>query len=100
MAAIVPGSFFGEMSLLTGEPRLATLSAASDCIAYEITKDAMSALLSERPELAETLGAIVAARKLRNSAALADASTEEQEHTSVARAIVEKMRSFFRGVLS
>ena len=102
VAQIVPGQFFGEMSLLTGEARSATITAASDAVAYEIGKDAMATLLQRRPELAEVMSGIIAERKLRNEQALAEASCEEKaEHkTSVAGQILGAMRDFFRGVLS
>ena len=38
---IEPGEFFGEMSLLTGEPRTASIVAGTDVIGHEITKDHM-----------------------------------------------------------
>jgi small-conductance mechanosensitive channel/CRP-like cAMP-binding protein len=37
VATIGPGGYFGEMSLLTGDPRSATVSAAEDCLTLEIT---------------------------------------------------------------
>ena len=101
VAQVVPGQFFGEMSLLTGEARSATITAASDTVAYEIGKDAMAKLLQRRPELAEVMSRIIAERKLRNEQALAEATSEEKEEhkMSVAGQILGRMRDFFRGVL-
>ena len=101
VAQIIPGQFFGEMSLLTGEARSATITAASEAVAYEIGKDAMAKLLERRPELAEVMSRIIAERKLRNEQALSEASCEEKEEhkTSVAGQILGAMRDFFRGVL-
>jgi small-conductance mechanosensitive channel/CRP-like cAMP-binding protein len=101
VAQIVPGQFFGEMSLLTGEARSATITAASDAVAYEIGKDAMAKLLQRRPELAEVMSGIIAERKMRNEQALSAASCEEKEEhkTSIAGQILGAMRDFFRGVL-
>ncbi len=97
---IVPGEFFGEMSLLTGEPRGATLVAITDVIAHEITKEAMNGLLSRRPQIARTISQVVAERKVRNSQQMATATAEErlEETESMARQIMSKMRSFFKGV--
>ena len=102
VAQIIPGQFFGEMSLLTGEARSATITAASGAVAYEIGKDAMAKLLERRPKLAEVMSGIIAERKLRNEQALNEASCEEKEEhkTSVAGQILGAMRDFFRGVLS
>jgi len=101
VAQIVPGQFFGEMSLLTGEARSATVTAASSAVAYEITKDDMSTLLGKRPDLAQSIGTIVAERKLRNQAAGSETTVEaaEEQHRSLTTQIVGKMRAFFRGVL-
>jgi CRP-like cAMP-binding protein len=96
---IVPGQFFGEMSMLTGEKRSATITAASETIAYEITKQAVSALLASRPSLVEVMSEAVAERQLRNVETLAEASREEQEEEkrTMTRQVMEKMRAFFWG---
>ena len=99
VAQILPGQFFGEMSLLTGEPRSATVVAATDAVAYEITKDHMGELLRRRPEMARTISDIVAERRLRNEqASETDDTTEtEERRVTVAQQILGKMRAFFRG---
>ncbi|MFN7134410.1 MAG: cyclic nucleotide-binding domain-containing protein, partial [Myxococcales bacterium] len=53
VAQLGAGSFFGEMSLLTGEPRAATVVALSDVECFRLDKDAFQTLLLKRPELAE-----------------------------------------------
>src|ERR1051325_4692651 len=44
------GDCFGEMSLLTGEPRSATVRADADCEVLEISKEVMGELLRESPQ--------------------------------------------------
>ena len=44
VAIIGPGNFFGEMSLLTGEPRSATIKADTAVNVYEITHNTMKNL--------------------------------------------------------
>jgi len=97
---IIPGQFFGEMSLLTGECRSATIVAMTDVIAHEITKDNINGLLKKRPRLAETMSKVVAERKVLNSQAMATATLEEriEETESLARQIMGKMKSFFKGI--
>ena len=63
---IVPGEVFGEMSLLTGVARSATVTAATDAVIYEITQKAMAELLQRRPALMHSLSEIMAERRLRN----------------------------------
>ena len=57
------GDCFGEMSLLTGEKRTATVSAEQDCEVIEIAKPAMAAVLREAPECVNQLSELLAARK-------------------------------------
>lgn len=94
------GEFFGEMSLLTGEPRSATVVAATDVLLYELTKSNMDSIFMQRPELAEDISLLVARRRLANDAAYARATASEQatQETSLAREILAKIRSFFSGV--
>jgi CRP-like cAMP-binding protein len=97
LAMLRPGDFFGEISLLTCEPRSATVMAVTDCLVYEITKDCMQQILSQRPEVGAALSMGVAERRLRLSAALANASPEQRiaETGSLAQQILGKMRSYF-----
>jgi CRP-like cAMP-binding protein len=93
---VLPGEFVGEMSLLTGEPRSATIRALTPCVAYEIGGDVVRALLELRPQIAEVLSHVVAERRLRNADARAQAGANgQQEVSSFARQLLVRMRSFF-----
>jgi small-conductance mechanosensitive channel/CRP-like cAMP-binding protein len=100
VAQIEPGQVFGEMSLLTGEPRTATIRAASDVIAFEIGHDHIATLLKARPDLAEQLSKSVAERRVRTLEALRDASEEERgvETVRLSQQILAKMKGFFQTV--
>jgi hypothetical protein len=63
IARLGPGDVFGEMSLLTGEPRSATVTAAADSVLYELGKADLAPLLQTHPELAEGLGEVLARRR-------------------------------------
>ncbi len=63
-----PGSLFGEMSLLTGLPRTATISVSKEVELLEIAKEAFTALLSLRPDVPEILARLVAERAAHNAA--------------------------------
>ncbi len=97
VARLQPGMFFGEMSALTGEPRSATIVAATDTFVFEIKKDDIGALIQRRPELAEIIGQGVTARKMRNSEAAAKAGTVARaaEEKSMTAQLVGRMLSFF-----
>ena len=61
---------FGEMSLLTGEPRGASVLALTDCTLLRIGKDALDEVLRGRPRIAAELAADMERRRDRNSALL------------------------------
>lgn len=66
VAKLSPGSYFGEMSLLIGEPRSATVVAVTDCVVYEITKDFMQQLFTQHASLMELLSKKIAERHIMN----------------------------------
>lgn len=94
---LTPGSFFGEMSLLTGEPRAATVTASIDAVVYEIDKDQLEPLLRARPELVEMLSRHLAERQMRNEERMTHASAEEKEaHAeSLAEQLLGRISQFF-----
>jgi CRP-like cAMP-binding protein len=65
-----PGAIFGEMSLLTGLPRSATITATTDCELLEFDRRAFTRLLSLREEVPNMLSALAAARARENAAAM------------------------------
>ena len=75
---LVPGDMFGEYSLLTGEPRSATVTARTEGLLFEITKATLDPLLQRCPELAEAMSRILTARQAsRHDLELADAMTPD-----------------------
>jgi small-conductance mechanosensitive channel/CRP-like cAMP-binding protein len=63
------GALFGEMSLLTGLPRSATMTAVTDCELLEFDRGAFTSLLSVREEIPKVLSDLAAARAAENAAA-------------------------------
>jgi CRP-like cAMP-binding protein/small-conductance mechanosensitive channel len=63
IAVLGPGQIFGEMSLLTGEPRSATVVAAEQTDCLVLGKADLLRLLERRPALAAEISAVVAARQ-------------------------------------
>jgi CRP-like cAMP-binding protein len=98
VASLNSGDCFGEMSLLTGERRSASIIAKSDCEVVEIGKPILANSLKENPELVEKLSTLLAKRQLENEGALA-----AQTDTSIVRAkqgeyqttFIDKLRVFF-----
>jgi CRP-like cAMP-binding protein len=96
---IAAGEFFGEMSLLTGEPRSAMISAVEDCVTYEIARTDLAQLIERRPELALTITGVVAERQARNLEAhdRASRAAQQVEVTNLAEQLFKKMTEFFGG---
>jgi small-conductance mechanosensitive channel/CRP-like cAMP-binding protein len=63
VASMEEGGFFGEMSLLTGEARTATVSAATDCDLMEVTADAFRRFVLDKPSVLERVSHAVAIRR-------------------------------------
>ena len=64
LATIASGDFFGEMSLLDGAPRSASVVADEPSRVLSLPRKAFIELLSANPKIAETVLAVVA-RRLR-----------------------------------
>jgi small-conductance mechanosensitive channel/CRP-like cAMP-binding protein len=96
VATLGPGDFFGEMSLLTGEPRGASILAVTETVAFEIDREDIIPLLDSAPNAAAILSAAVAARKVATSAAGSARPPEEvaAERLSLAGKILSGMMAF------
>lgn len=92
------GDCFGEMSLLTGEPRTATVRAEKDCEVLEIGKAVISDLLHGAPQCLNQLSALLAHRKMETEGILKEATKPEEraererEYTAN---FLKTLRSFF-----
>ncbi|MCC7375918.1 MAG: mechanosensitive ion channel family protein [Verrucomicrobiales bacterium] len=94
-----PGDFFGEMSLLTGAPRSATVVAAAASIVYEIDAATLRDVLEKRPELAGELATIAARRHAELDAAVEpSAGPSSVVEPTLAQQILGAMRTFFGGL--
>ena len=68
------GDCFGEMSLLTGDKRTATVRAENDCEVLEIAKPVMAELLRASPGCVTQLSELLARRKMETEGIMKDAS--------------------------
>lgn len=92
------GDCFGEMSLLTGEPRSATVRADADCEVLEISKDVMAEILRESPECLARLSELLAKRKVEGDNIVKDTvipddqGTKEREYRAT---FLHRLRTVF-----
>jgi small-conductance mechanosensitive channel/CRP-like cAMP-binding protein len=97
LATLHGPAYFGEMGLLTGQPRVATIAAESDVLCYRLGKPGFEAILRSRPELAQALSQTLAARQAANDATLASLSAEARSRATGTRAndLVRRIQEFF-----
>lgn len=65
VARLEAGNFFGEMSLMTGAPRSATVVALTSVECFRLDKAAFHEILRERPELADRVAELLAKRRIQ-----------------------------------
>ena len=88
-----PGDFFGEMSLLMGDPRSATVTADSACELLVIDKKVMAAVFASAPDLVNTISNSVASRKENLITRLAE--TRENEPKGEEISVLVKIKKYF-----
>ncbi|RKH65594.1 mechanosensitive ion channel protein MscS [Corallococcus llansteffanensis] len=89
-----PGHYIGEMSLLTGERRAATVVALQDAVLLELDRPTFARLFSDYPGLARQLSALLAQRRTQLRA-VAQASGGGPDHTPEAGRILGRLRQLF-----
>ncbi len=86
------GDFFGEMALLTGEPRTATVIAEEETEVLEINNQCLKPILEENSELVESLGKIIEERRV----SLDNLETEIKERkTPNKTSVFDSIKKFF-----
>jgi small-conductance mechanosensitive channel/CRP-like cAMP-binding protein len=98
VAILHQGDFFGEMGMMTGEPRSATVLALSDVECYRVDKDAFHNILRSRPEIAEDISHVLAHRRVELDAAREGLNEEARlarmkQHQGD---LLRRIRGFFR----
>jgi CRP-like cAMP-binding protein len=96
IAIIASGDIVGEMSLMTGAPRSATVTAMTALRTLKITKPTIEMLLADTPELLDRFSAILAARQ----AGLTAQADRPESWDFVQRDLLARMRTFFARAFS
>ncbi len=98
VARLSRGEFFGEMALLTGEPRNAGVTAVDDMAVLVIHKDSLQAMLSRRPGLVQEMAEIVETRRQGLRAIKELRTSQPEQKAQVQRSageLVQRIRRFF-----
>jgi small-conductance mechanosensitive channel/CRP-like cAMP-binding protein len=94
-----PGFFFGEMSLLTGEPRRATVTATEDVDVLVVGKGEFRGIIAAHPKIADKLSSAIEKRRAdieREFAEAGDtdaAAAVEEEYSR--ENVLKKIKTFF-----
>jgi CRP-like cAMP-binding protein len=98
VASLGAGDCFGEMSLLTGERRSATVRADDDCYVMEIGKPVMAEVLRGAPECLVQLSELLAQRKMETEGILKEARSDEQvlKERQYSATFLHRLRTFFQ----
>jgi CRP-like cAMP-binding protein len=95
VAVLAAGDVVGEMSLMTGEPRNATVTALTRVRVLEITKRPIEVLLRASPELLQRFSHVLA-KRAQERQAIADRTIQV---AAVEQDLMARMRNFFARVL-
>ncbi len=95
VATLGEGEFFGEMSLMTGEPRRATVVAKSDVECYVIDRAMFQQILQGNAGLADEIGKLLSEREMKNKIEREGLSAEAARAHTDHQALLTRIRSFF-----
>jgi small-conductance mechanosensitive channel/CRP-like cAMP-binding protein len=87
-------TFFGEMALMTGEPRNSTIRACTDAELLELSREGFTELFKSHPETATRMGEIIALRMSERQELLAAANLRDNSRRHVGW-LLEKISAVF-----
>jgi small-conductance mechanosensitive channel/CRP-like cAMP-binding protein len=98
LARLMEGQFFGEMALLTGEPRSATVAAVTDVDVFTLDKTGFHDILVANPAIAVDISTILSERQEALTQAADDVTARYQTVASrveLKERILDRIRSYF-----
>lgn len=96
VATLGPGNFFGEMSLMTGEQRKATIRTEAEVTLIVVSKESLQPIIEAMPTLADEISGVLAEREAQlgkhSQGAL---GAGEQKMTERRGELLSRIREFF-----
>ena len=89
LSTLGAGSFFGEMGLMTGAPRAASVLAKTDVECYRLDKDGFEEIIHERPAIVEEISHLLVKRQAQLDSVKLDMDAEllqpdtSQQHSEI-----------------
>jgi len=96
VAELQGGQFFGEMGLMTGEPRTATVRAKTDCALVVIEHAPFHDVLRQAPELVEKMSELLAARMAELDAAESQRRPTIEPASERSQRLISQIKNFFK----
>jgi potassium-dependent mechanosensitive channel len=95
VARLGAGSFFGEMALLTGEDRSATIRTLTDSTLFEITKTDFAPFIAKAPEISTVISKILVQRQQATQSHLGQQVVEVAPEDNFVERMRHKILAFF-----
>ena len=97
VAVLEAPNFFGEMALMTGQPREATVVAECDVECLRVDRKDLEGIIKQRPEIATEISEVLAKRRVELLAVREglDSEAQSQRLRSEHRRILHAIRDFF-----
>lgn len=96
LARVGPGGWFGEGSMLTGEPRSAHVSAATDVALAVVDRESFGVVLQGNAEIAEALARTIAERRAAVASRGQPQETIERVRRDETMRVMDRLRSLFQ----
>jgi small-conductance mechanosensitive channel/CRP-like cAMP-binding protein len=95
VARLGPGEFFGEMALMTGEHRTATVRATKPSTLIGVEQTAVKNLLEASPELAAIISRVIAERQAAREAKMSASQPDGVNVEERSSQLLGRIRKFF-----
>ncbi len=96
IAKLGAGKFFGEMALMTGEVRKATVRAVTECELLVIDHEAFQGTLASIPGIVERISELLAARQAELEAVASERRPDTEPMQERSRRLISQIKTFFK----
>ncbi len=96
LAVFSAGGYFGEMSMLTGQPRSASVVAADESEVIELTAASLREVALVNPDVVTRISAVVADRQADLDRQKAEAAAERPAPGDARRSLLTRIQAFLR----
>lgn len=96
VARLGPGKFFGEMGLMTGEPRAATVRALTECELLVVGHEAFQETIASVPGVIEKMSDLLAARQAELEAVASERRPSIEPMQDRSLRLISQIKSFFK----